>query len=76
MPRGGERTGVELGFLNCIGEFAAEHRRVFGDHGYRRYMAERAAVEEMGKIQDQHRRSEHARKAARARWAKVERKTA
>ncbi len=41
MPRDGEHTGVELGFLNCIGEFAAEARRVVGDHGYRRYMAER-----------------------------------
>ena len=76
MPRDGEHTGVELGFLNCIGEFAAEAHGVFGDHGYRGYMAKRAVAVEMALIQDQHRRSEHARKAARARWAKVERKTA
>ena len=71
MPRRGEHTGVELGFLNCIGEFAAEGRRAFGDHGYRRYMAKRAAGAKRAIAEAQQERSEHARKAARARWAKA-----
>ncbi len=71
MPHEEEKTGVELGFVNCIGTFAAEARRVFGDRGYRQYMAAREAGAKRAVAKAQQERSERARKATRARWAKA-----
>ena len=73
MPRKEDRTGVEVGFLYCIGTFAALYRRVAGDGFYREHM--RAFAEQIEALRDSaaQDRSEHARHAARARWAKAKR---
>ena len=76
MPRHGEHTGIELGFLHCLGDFAVEARRTLGDHWYRRYLAAREAGAKRAIAEAQQERSERARKAAHARWAKVKQKTA
>ena len=70
MPREDDRTGIELGFLRCIGYFAALARQTFGDKFYRDWREQQARFvrEEFAKMAAA--RSEHARKAARARWAK------
>ena len=70
MPREDDRTGIELGFLRCIGDFAVLARRRFGDRYYRDWRERKARFvrEELAKMAVE--RSEHARKAARARWAK------
>ena len=70
MPREDDRTGVELGFLRCIGHFAALARQRFGDKHYRDWREQRARF---GREQDDKmaaERSERARKAAQARWAR------
>ena len=73
MPRGDDRTGLELGFLNCIANFAMIARSRFGDKHYRDYLEQRRLrVREMI-AQDAANRSEQGRKAARARWAKRDR---
>lgn len=38
MPRAQDRTAVELGFLNCIGAFAAIYRLMHGNGFYRKAM--------------------------------------
>lgn len=73
MPRKEDRTGVEVGFLYCIGTFAALYRRVAGDGFYREHMrafAEQVEARRESEAQD---RSERARHAARARWGKAKR---
>ena len=72
MPRRDDRTGVELGFLNCIGYYAAIARRTFGDKHYRDFLAESQRRLREADSKMEAKRSEHARKAARARWAKCD----
>ncbi len=68
---GSEYSGVELGFFNCIGAFAAFHRQRRGDQFYRDYMMVADQHWEEGKAEQAKIRSERARKAAKARWAKT-----
>ena len=73
MPRKQDHTGVEVGFLTCIGTFAALYRRAAGDGFYRERM--RTFAEQIEALQESaaQERSEYARHAARARWAKAKR---
>ena len=70
MPRSGDHTGVELGFLNCIGHFAAIAQRNFGDKHYRDFIAQSQRVTRELYAKMKADCSERARKAAQARWAK------
>ena len=62
---------VKLGFMNCIGQFATIAREVHGDGFYRQYLAEADAAFDAMLASEKAKRSEHARKAAKARWAKA-----
>ncbi len=61
---------VKLGFMNCIGHFATIAQEVHGDGFYRQYLAEADAAFDAMLASEKAKRSEHARKAAQARWAK------
>ncbi len=62
---------IKLGFMSCIGQFAAMAREVHGDGFYRQYLAEANAALDAMFASAKATRSEHARKAAQARWAKA-----
>ena len=69
MPRCDERTGVELGFLKTIGEFAVLARRRFGDGFFQTRLAESDAWNEEFLARMASERSEQAKRAARTRRA-------
>ncbi len=62
---------VKLGFMNCIGHFATIAREVHGDGFYRQYLAKEDAAIDAIFAREKAERSENARRAAQARWAKV-----
>ncbi len=70
MPRKEARSGIEVGFLSCVARFAALYRQDHGDDFYRAWMAEGDAAHEAALEAEAKERSEHARHAAQARWAK------
>ncbi len=71
QAHGGEYSGVELGFFNCIGTFAAFYPRQHGDKFYRDYLVRADQQWEEGNAEQAKIRSDRARKAAKARWAKA-----
>ena len=70
QAHGGDYSGVELGFFNCIGAFAAFHRQKRGDQFYRDYLLIVDHQCEEGEAEQAKIRSDRASKAAKARWAK------
>ena len=70
MESVGEDRRVRLGFMNCIGAFAVAARGDFGDEWFRQYLEKADAALDAVFASEKARRSEHARKAANARWAK------
>ena len=70
QANGGEYSGIELGFFNCIGTFAAFYLRTRGDAFYREYMARGDKLWAEADAKEAQERSDRARKAANARWAK------
>ncbi len=62
---------IKLGFMSCIGQFAALAREVHGDGFYRQYLTEADAALDAMFASVKAKRSEQARKAAQARWAKA-----
>ena len=65
-----EDKTVELGFMLCMGAFATIARENHGDGFYRQYLAKADAAFEAIFAREKAERSENARKAANARWAK------
>ena len=65
-----ESKTVELGFMICVGQFAVAGREHFGDKWFRQYLAKADAALDAAYASENARRSELARKAANARWAK------
>ena len=70
MARTDEGKTVKLGFMLCIGAFAVIARENHGDEFYRQYLDKAAAAVEAIFAREKAERSEQARKAANARWAK------
>ncbi len=62
---------IKLGFMSCIGQFAALAREAHGDGFYRQYLAKTDAAVDAIFAREKAERSERARKAANARWAKA-----
>ncbi len=69
-PSADEYRGVVLGFFNAIGAFAAQTRQVHGDTWYRNWLDRQDKTWEGLVEAEKRKRSEHGRKAARARWDK------
>ncbi len=67
----GESKTVALGFMVCIGAFALTAREVHGDGFYRQYLAKTDAAVDAIFAREKAERSERARNAANARWAKA-----
>ena len=65
---------AELGFFNCIGTFAAFYQQQRGDQFYRDYLVRADQQWDEGEAELAKIRSDRARKAAKARWAKTKRK--
>ena len=66
-----EGKQVRLGFMNCMGAFAVIARENHGDGFYRQYLAKEDAAIDAIFAREKAERSERARKAAQARWAKA-----
>ncbi len=66
-----EGKTVELGFMLCMGAFAVIARENHGDGFYRQYLAKADAAVDAILAREKAERSEQARKAANARWAKT-----
>ena len=71
MQQHEDGKGVELGFMNCIGEFATLGLAIMGDEFYRQRMADGDAAHIAALADEKAKRSERARNAAQARWAKA-----
>lgn len=69
-PVGKDKT-VALGFMVCIGEFAVAARKHSGGEWYRRWLDDTDAKIAAILASEKSRRSEQARHAANARWAKA-----
>ncbi len=70
MPRQSDGHGVELGFMNCMGELATFGLAIMGDEHFRQRMADGDARHIAALADEKATRSEQARSAANARWAK------
>ena len=66
----GESKTVALGVMICMGAFAVIAREDHGDEWFRQYLAKADAAFDTMFASEKARRSEHAKKAANARWAK------
>ena len=70
MTHTDEGKPVELGFMICMGAFAVTAWEDHGDEWFRQYLAKADAALDTMFASEKARRSEHAKKAANARWAK------
>ena len=74
MTHTDEGKTVALGFMICIGAFAVAAWEDHGDEWFRQYLAEADVAFDTIFASEKARRSEHARNAANARWAKTKTK--
>ncbi len=71
MAASDEGKGVKIGFMICMGAFAVAAQEHHGDAWFRQYLAESYAAFDAILASEKSRRSEQARNAANARWAKA-----